>query len=999
MKSIISIISFSMLSLLSWGQLVINEGTNRNFSLVYDEDAEASDWVEILNTSADSLDLFGYAINDSAGTNNAFVFNHYWIQPQEHLIVFLSGKDRHYSTPFQEVLLANDFIPQNGINTHNFTTPFNWDGSSDLIINTCSYSNTGYTVNSIFNQTYTPYNSTVAAFQDGGDGICQATTGEVHNVRPVLQLNGLTIGTNDYLNGNTDYPAPYGNWYWASRHQMLITAAELVAAGLTPGPINSLAFDVASTDPTLYTYFDISMRQVIMSEMTNFFVGNQGQYFHTNFQCSTAGETIYLFQPDGTQIHSLTLNATEFDVTVGGLPNGSGNYNFLSLASPGATNDSATAVVGQAIAPQLSLPGGVYTTLQQISIFDLNNPSAEIHYTTDGSEPTLNSTLYNGLPIMIFQSTVVRARAFIIGKLPSDITSSSYLINVNHTTPIVSLMISPDHLFSADGIFTNWWLDGERFVQMEYFDSTLAHNFVFDRDCSIQVDGGAGGSRSNPQTSFRLEMAKSIFDANPVLLPLIPQQPNRAKYSKLYFRNGSNQYLNLPYKDAAQTTMMTGKSHGYYSTMRPASVYINGQYWGLYEMREKLDEEYFKVQDGTSKSSMDILTMSYWYGSVLRATAGDVNNYWDSYNQILTLNPTDANYISQIDSLYDMEYLSDYIIGETWMGNTDWPYNNIKIYRGDSTQYRWRFATIDLELSLQPNGWTDCNTNGLEHAMNNGEGNPYIRAWWQSLNNNTYRNYFINRYADLMNTAYMPERLLAVENTFFNLWTPEMPNEYQRWADPWNVSGWMNDYYNRHLQFQNELVCKANTVRSQVETTMSCGPQKNVVFNIEPAQAGLIHLNTITLEDSTWSGIYYTQVPIHLNAQALPGYLFSHWTTENGEIVDTLQAAFTTSLNNDSISFTAHFVVDPNAQVENISLNETRLYPNPGNSWINIENKFGLQKVEIWNSNGQKIMDRKYTAHTQKAVIFSDNFESGLYLIQTTDSRGNQETKRWMKAN
>ncbi len=265
MKSIISFFTLVLVASLSFGQLVLNEGTNRNFSLVFDEDAEASDWVEIFNAGADSIDMYGYIINDSAGVQNAFTFNHYWIQPGEYLIVFLSGKNRQYTTPFQDVLYINDFIPQNGWNTHNLNSPFAWDGTSNLVINTCSYSNTGYTINSIFNQTYTSYNSTVAAFQDGGDGICQAASGEVHNTRPVLRINGQTIGTNDYVNGTTDYPAPYGNWYWAARHQMLITADELTNAGIVAGPISQIEFDVASTDPTLYPYFNMSMRNVTLA--------------------------------------------------------------------------------------------------------------------------------------------------------------------------------------------------------------------------------------------------------------------------------------------------------------------------------------------------------------------------------------------------------------------------------------------------------------------------------------------------------------------------------------------------------------------------------------------------------------------------------------------------------------------------------------------------------------------------------------------------------------
>ena len=176
---------------------------------------------------------------------------------------------------------------------------------------------------------------------------------------------------------------------------------------------------------------------------------------------------------------------------------------------------------------------------------------------------------------------------------------------------------------------------------------------------------------------------------------------------------------------------------------------------------------------------------------------------------------------------------------------------------------------------------------------------------------------------------------------------------------------------------------------------MNCGPQKNVVFNIEPASAGVIHLNTILLSDSTWSGIYYTQVPIQLEAEALSEYLFSHWTTENGEIVDSTLSAFTTSLNNDSISFTAHFVVDPNASIASLSTKNFQLFPNPGSENFQMQSNEAMESIQIFNASGMCV--HQVSSNNGKSlVVNARNWSDGVYFI-VVKQNGKVQTQRWVK--
>ena len=189
-------------------QIVINEGSNRNFNLVLDEDAESEDWIELYNAGSEAIDLAGYSLSDNAQELDKWTFSSYLLQPNEYLLVFCSGKDRYYSDPFQQNGYFDSFTPQPGWNEHVLQQPFDWDGESDIVIDVCSYNDNGYTVNSIFNQSQTNFISTVVSFIDGSDAACGSFGGEVYSSRPNIRINGNTIGSGTVNNGDTGYPAP-----------------------------------------------------------------------------------------------------------------------------------------------------------------------------------------------------------------------------------------------------------------------------------------------------------------------------------------------------------------------------------------------------------------------------------------------------------------------------------------------------------------------------------------------------------------------------------------------------------------------------------------------------------------------------------------------------------------------------------------------------------------------------------------------------------------------
>jgi len=233
-----------------------------------------------------------------------------------------------------------------------------------------------------------------------------------------------------------------------------------------------------------------------------------------------------LYNPSGTVVSALNVNCGPgYDISVGHFLDGSGTLKRFISPTPGVSNNNSIPSDGYAAAPVFSITSGIYTSPISVSITDLNNPTATIYYTLDGSDPNENSTLWNGTPIYIFQSKILRARSYVNGLIPSTITCASYLFNVHHTTPIISVISDPQNLFGPTGMFDNPSLDLLKNASIDYFDSTLNHNLLFSRRAGIIMDGG-WGARGKPQRPFRIKFNDGVLGQGPVTGNIIPDRLN-----------------------------------------------------------------------------------------------------------------------------------------------------------------------------------------------------------------------------------------------------------------------------------------------------------------------------------------------------------------------------------------------------------------------------------------------------------------------------------------
>ena len=984
----------------SKAQIVINEACNKNYTNSLDEDGDASDWLELYNAGASPVNLSGFGLSDNTLIPQKWIFNALTLNPGDFKLIYCSGKNRIETAPFDPAVYVSSYTPFSGWNTHNFTSPYNWDGVSNLVINICAYNNSGYTENSIFKQTATSYASTSFAVNDGNESSCSKSQGGLFYQRPNLKINGVTLDFGTIQNSSTDYPAPYGNWYWCSRHQIMIRASELITAGITAGPINSLGFEVVSSIGEFYNYIDIAITSTSQTELSANFIPVQGYSYHTNFKISSGGEQVFLNDPIGNNISFLNVNSPQLDISVGRQPDGAANSLWLT-PSPSASNNLVASFTDTLIRPIITKPAGIYQSVFYTKALNPNDTTtSKLVYTIDGSTPTINSPLFTD-STLVFQSSSLRYQIFPKtnnGYLPSQEKITSYVFNIAHSTPILLVTTDLNNLYGAQGIFDNYNSDWIKAAHVTWLSKEPEHPQLFTTNTSMRMDGGAGGSRSQPQHSFRLSFDHSALGESTIHEPLIPRIPSRNKYSDVYLRNGSNQFLNFPQKDACQTYLMSKGTKNYYSNMVPVSVYINGQYFGLYELREKFNVEYFDEREQVIDDSVEILSLSYYYGGVLRALQGDVNHFYTSYSLFDALDPSLTNYYELADQYFDLAHYTDYIISESWMGNVDWPGNNIKIYRSNKSNYRWRFGLIDLELSMGPNGWTSCTDNHIRYMLDQSTGNPFINIWLQSIQNTKYKNYFINRFADQMNTSYLIDTLLTTENIFYNEMVVEMPKEYARWGDPNNVAGQMSNFINNHLIFQQQLACRTDEVREDLLNEFQLTKKIQVKMDVWPEASGRIHLNTIEPQQYPWEGTYFDGVPIQLTAIADSGYSFVKWLP-NSFIIDTLNPTFESNITIDTTLFTAIFKLIPAPpDGPNIHFN---LYPSPSSGEITIaHDNLTLAKnctIQIFDLNGRKIYDGAFDPLSKKTTLNIVNFESALYLLKISNNNDISETLKFIK--
>ncbi|HRE78246.1 MAG TPA: CotH kinase family protein [Flavobacterium sp.] len=590
------------------------------------------------------------------------------------------------------------------------------------------------------------------------------------------------------------------------------------------------------------------------------------------------------------------------------------------------------------------LPSETFLT-KSFQSMQYSAPLTIVDRTSEPNDISTISSTYDADPsyyipdFNIFKGTVVRARAYKAGALTSGIVTESYFVSPEGSSrfeiPVISLSVDENKFFEynngiyvAGADFDNWRIEnpdtpalfnadanydrsGETTEQIGHFNYFVNGNEVLNQRVGIRINGG--GTRAFQHKSLRL-YARSELGASTFNYPIFANE-NYTSYKRLVLRNSGNDFFNTYYKDAFTHELIekTGLDNQAY---QPSVVFLNGEYWGMLNIRERLDRHYFERKYGIVEADIEILADGYVIDEGSDAHFQAMYSYFQNNSLV-----DDAN-LSYINTQMDVDNFRDYFITNIFIQNTDWPGWNTLFWRKKTAAFepdapygndgRWRTAIKDTDAGFSL--MLDINDhNTLEFATALG-GPIWPNPEWSTLilrrllENEAFELSFINRFADMMNTFFLPERVVDLSNQFAAVIEPEIAEQYNRWAAPYSFAWW--------LESQNVVETFAmerpDYQREHIRAKFGISNDINATLNVNDDTNGYVKINTIDITSDTpgvsanpypWTGIYFHNIPVTLTAIPLEGFAFSHWSGD----VDSTDAEITyTPIGNFSV--TANFI-------------------------------------------------------------------------------------------
>lgn len=648
-------------------------------------------------------------------------------------------------------------------------------------------------------------------------------------------------------------------------------------------------------------------------------------------------------------------------------------------------------------------------------------PDAEIRYTMNGSEPDQESKLYNqpisisvknpdvlGTAVEGITGVIVRARVFQNNQPVGKVLTHTYLVGSNidtrFTLPVISLVTGPDNLYNYETgiyirgkVFDDWkkrnprapvngaspanynqkGKEWERPVHIEFFepDGTLS----FSQDAGVRVFGA--WSREYPQKSLRL-FARSEYDEQnsfdyalfPWLKSMDGQNRPITTFKRFILRNSGNDFYSTMFRDAMihRLAQDTGSDIQSY---RPAVIYINGRYWGIQNIREDNDENYIVSHYNADPAKIAILGGNEAGYKADYGTAADVASYQQLTNFAWNHDLSEQSNFQKISEMMDVENYLKYSVYEIYCANTDWPQNNVRLWRYRTDAYdpsapygldgRWRWMLKDTDFGFGLVG--NYHENTLVKATARNKNSILLHSL---LKNDSFRINFINYFADALNSPLSTAHVLEIMNEAQLGIAQEIETHLKRW----NIHSGQNSYWDNTVSTMRKFAER----RPEYMYSFLKGMfhlQDTVNLRVIISEGGKIQINTLSLEasDQPWQGKYFPGIPIKIAAVADKGYTFAGWTLDNQPVqLDTL------TLTQDA-QLTAHFEKLPDATSipeQKIVINEYSSADQQGGNtdWIELYNA-GSEKINLKN---YFLSDRK--ENLKKWQLSSVQVEPGGHL-------------------
>lgn len=727
-------------------KLLLNEYMTSNGSTIKDNYGQSSDWIEIFNSGSEDTDLSGMSLSDKLSDPGKWQFPEgVSIKAGGYLLVWCDGldefKDGNVHTSFKlgegdDGLVLTD---KNGV------TVFKTDmerPDKDVSCGLTAEGKYGFFVSP------TP----------GKANASQAVPTKTAEEKPTedVYISELSASGNSGIDSD-----------WIELGNKASYDADLSGWGV-------------GKNPAAPTYIFENLKIASGKKLLLYADGGSGGV-HLPMKLSLDGDKLYLFDENGFCRDKIEFEGISPEHSCGNTQGG--ETVFYSSPTPGKEN-AKTTYKGYAPVPEFSNGGGYAEKGEKLTVSA--GEGVTVRYTSDGSFPNEKSSVFSSYTIN--KNCVLKAASYCEGYLPSPVYSATYIVEETHDIPVICLSCDPDELFGEErGIFAygdkyenkfpyvgaNFWQDWEREASFEYYSEDGTRQI----GCLTGIKVFGQFSRAYEQKSLSLHF-RGKYGCPSVEYPFFHGNPV-TEFSSLVLRAGGQDQKFTRLRDAFCAEVFSEYSDVACMDWAPAAVYINGEYYGYYDLREKINESYFESHEGIDKDGIDILK-----GNGQIVLAGDNSDYYDMVNWIKSHDLSNKKNYEYVCSLMDVDSYIDYLIAEIFFCNSD--SGNIKFYREKGGKWKW--ILYDMDMALRSESTWGESYNSIQKLFDpRGHGSEYsfsTAVQCGLLKNKDFKQKFINRYAQLLNGCFKPENLTAKLDEMTSAVDSEMKIHGKRWERP-----------------------------------------------------------------------------------------------------------------------------------------------------------------------------------------------------------------------
>lgn len=735
---------------------------------------------------------------------------------------------------------------------------------------------------------------------------------------------------------------------------------------------------------------------------------------HATFKLSSSGETLILSQILNNKIvviDRVSYPVLADDISYGRQNDGTDNWILLDQPTPNATNNMSKPALA---IPNITLESGIFSSDQKIEIYsDISD--TRIYYTLNGDIPDSSSQQYTG-QIQIDTTTLLKVITYKNGYAESNLVERFYLFYHNSELPVINISTDPDNLWDDyKGIYvegkngtthhnyntpSNFFQPWERpaLITMLEADGTLA----FREKAGIALSGN--DSKKLIQKSFNLHFRKR-YGTDGVFYKVFKNM-NIAEFQHLKLRNSGQDFESMMMRDGLNNTIIHGIIDVDHMAYRPAILYLNNEYWGLYGLRESLTDDYIDTHYDVKKSEINLLTRE---GNIIVDNGTDAD-YMDMYNFIKNNNMAVQDNYDAIKERMDIDEFINYQIIEIYYANYDWPANNQKMWSaGTDTKWRWMFYDTDASTNYKIWGQNQPYYNSLEHATdaysvnwpNNAKSSVIFRGL---LQNKTFKHEFVQRMCTYMALVFNKERVHAITDSLVSLVVPEIDREIDKWTQDYSnfgigeACGGSREAWESYIvDYKDFFTLRPDYMMQHLKDKFNNDDTYLLRVNYNETTEGEVYIHNNSFKiPYNHTAEYFSSYPIQIKAVAKEGYHFVKWL-ETGEILS--ETTFTASETSVLTPIFAEGSTGVNNQLE-ISKYSISIYPNPvtdNNIHVTIRAcKNGENiKLTIFNTTGQQMVSRTIDNVQEKHTVNfnSANWEGGVYFMRTEGEYGQTTLK------